>query len=548
MSNEKFKVKFGLAVGDTAVTVDATTGDIVTIGDVSAINYTGETVTINTNAANIGNYPFATPLQIFNYEDSSDIIFTQETFRGRGGSEATVTPLSLGDQMYISEAFGFIGTWGGYDGYLGSLTPGWSYGNKLIQVNNTDTATDGQNAYAQYGYSRANAYWLIESAKNNNSNNHQEQTNLVIDGNNLRFQTLDTTDFFNNIDSNPTIQATTSSFAIKDYIFSASGLLGIPNGINAGDPFLNVFADNFQVIGQTNNQTYLTVQENGGDVIATVSQLRATQPYNNALINFTTQRSVDGINYTPTQNNDTIGEFKFNGNAYTSTTPGVPSGPGASISAYATENWSSTANGTGFYMQAVKTGTLNSYGIINGTTDYLNLSSDNLYLQDHLGTGLVGNKINYNRVYGQWQYDATVTPAASNTAYAYPIASGTQDFANIASVGSTSHIIPGAAGMYKLQFSLQVENSDNGTEHTAYIWWRKNGTDVPSSMGRVTVPKGGATIAGWDNMISSANTTDYWELMYATDDATHISFPYYTATAFGPSTASLFITLVPIGA
>ncbi|CAB4151949.1 hypothetical protein UFOVP592_44 [uncultured Caudovirales phage] len=33
MANEKFKVKFGLAVGDTAATVDGTTGNIYTIGD-----------------------------------------------------------------------------------------------------------------------------------------------------------------------------------------------------------------------------------------------------------------------------------------------------------------------------------------------------------------------------------------------------------------------------------------------------------------------------------------------------------------------------------
>mgnify|MGYP006266890501 CR=1 FL=1 len=35
MSNEKFKVKFGLAVGDTAATVDGTTGDIVTNGSIT---------------------------------------------------------------------------------------------------------------------------------------------------------------------------------------------------------------------------------------------------------------------------------------------------------------------------------------------------------------------------------------------------------------------------------------------------------------------------------------------------------------------------------
>ena len=52
MANEKFKVKFGLAVGDTAATVDGTTGDIVTAGDV-AVN--GGDITTTSTTANIVN-------------------------------------------------------------------------------------------------------------------------------------------------------------------------------------------------------------------------------------------------------------------------------------------------------------------------------------------------------------------------------------------------------------------------------------------------------------------------------------------------------------
>ena len=120
-------------------------------------------------------------------------------------------------------------------------------------------------------------------------------------------------------------------------------------------------------------------------------------------------------------------------------------------------------------------------------------------------------------------------------------------------MNTTSRIVPGAAGMYKLQFSVQVRNDDSAAEHIAYFWWRRNGTDVPGSMGRVGVPKAAGagdalTIAGWDNMIESSNSTDYWELMYAVDDATHIDFPTFTATAFGPATSALFLTLVPVGA
>jgi hypothetical protein len=173
------------------------------------------------------------------------------------------------------------------------------------------------------------------------------------------------------------------------------------------------------------------------------------------------------------------------------------------------------------------------------------LQADALTLKTYAGVNLTGNKITYNRVYGQWQYDTTVTPAAANTAYVFPI--GTADLNNIATVGSTSRVIPGAAGIYNLQFSIQLNNSDNGSDHIAYIWLRKNGVDVSGSMGQVTATKGNATIAGWNYLVSSANTTDYWELAYAVDN-TSLTFPFYASTAFGPSTAALITTLTPVGA
>jgi hypothetical protein len=98
-----------------------------------------------------------------------------------------------------------------------------------------------------------------------------------------------------------------------------------------------------------------------------------------------------------------------------------------------------------------------------------------------------------------------------------------------------------------MQFSVQINNADNGSEHFAYIWLRKNGADVTNSMGRVGVVKNGDNIASWNYMLSSNNTTDYYELAYAVD-STQITFPVYAATAFGPSTATLITTLTPVGA
>ena len=172
------------------------------------------------------------------------------------------------------------------------------------------------------------------------------------------------------------------------------------------------------------------------------------------------------------------------------------------------------------------------------------LKANALTLTDYAGTALVGNKINYSRVYGQWQYNSTITAAAANTAYVFPI--GTPDFSNVASVGSTSRIILGAPGMYNLQFSVQIENGANA-EHIAYIWLRKNGADLANSTGRVTLAKSASTIAGWNFVIDSANTTDYYEIAYAVND-TALIFTNYASTAFCPGTATLVTTVTPIGA
>ena len=210
-----------------------------------------------------------------------------------------------------------------------------------------------------------------------------------------------------------------------------------------------------------------------------------------------------------------------------------------------------TNGGAGFRIRAVPNAvpmnTGNRIELVNHNASSAVYRSDSFTFQTGTGltaTQLTGDKLVYNRVYGQFAYNTTVTPVAANTAYVFPL--GTADISNIVTVGSTSRIIPGAAGIYNLQFSVQVANADNGSEHFAYIWLRKNGTDVTNSMGRVSIVKSGNIISAWNYLISSANTTDYWEIGYAVD-STQVTFPFYTSTAFGPSTAALITTLTPVG-
>jgi hypothetical protein len=255
-----------------------------------------------------------------------------------------------------------------------------------------------------------------------------------------------------------------------------------------------------------------------------------------------------GGNYSPTQSGDVLGGFKYNGQY--SSTSSLSIGSPTVISCQAVENWTSTAQGSSFAVSINKIGTNSNITALNLASDSATFKSDSYTFQDSTGTNVVGSsKINYNRVYGQWQYDATITPAGANTAYAFPFqgTNAVTDFANIASAASTSRIIPGAAGTYRLAFSLQLENTDNAAEHVAYIWWRKNGVDITNSMGRIYVGKQLSVIAAWDNMVQTSNATDYFELMYAVDNVA-LTFPFYAATGFGPATASVFLNLVPVGA
>ena len=152
--------------------------------------------------------------------------------------------------------------------------------------------------------------------------------------------------------------------------------------INTASNFINVFTNNFNVNRNDTGEAMLYLDKNNGKTGLTVMNQRATASSDFALVNFSTFRSSNGSSYTPTQQGDTIGEFKFNGNAYTGTNPGVPLGPCANIGAYATENWTSTKNGAGFYFRAVKTGTLDSVDVINGNATNLNFNASQVFIND----------------------------------------------------------------------------------------------------------------------------------------------------------------------
>jgi hypothetical protein len=145
--------------------------------------------------------------------------------------------------------------------------------------------------------------------------------------------------------------------------------------------------------------------------------------------------------------------------------------------------------------------------------------------------------------YGAFSSYSTQTTTA-NTATLMTLSQ--TDFGNGVSINS-SKITADNAGIYNLQFSVQVQNLDNAPQDV-YIWLRQNGTDITGSTGIVGLPARknpgdpSHDIKGWNYYVQMAagdNIQIYWSTTSA-----NVTIPTYAAsgTPTKPSTASVVAT------
>ena len=122
------------------------------------------------------------------------------------------------------------------------------------------------------------------------------------------------------------------------------------------------------------------------------------------------------------------------------------------------------------------------------------------------------------------------------------------DFSNEVSLQTGSKITVANAGVYNLQFSVQLQNLDNAPQDV-FIWLKQNGTDITGSTGLVGMPARKSAgvpfhdIKGW-NYFLSMNANDYVQIYWST---TNVDVTIQTYAASGtptkPSTASVVATL-----
>jgi len=111
---------------------------------------------------------------------------------------------------------------------------------------------------------------------------------------------------------------------------------------------------------------------------------------------------------------------------------------------------------------------------------------------------------------------AIQTNTGGGTAPVVMIFETTSD-SNEMTIVNNTRITPSHSSEYNIQFSAQLDKTDSG-EDDVDIWFAINGTAVPYSNTRVTMPKNDAkAVASW-NFITPLKDTEYLEIYWYSAD------------------------------
>ena len=155
----------------------------------------------------------------------------------------------------------------------------------------------------------------------------------------------------------------------------------------------------------------------------------------------------------------------------------------------------------------------------------------------------VGDIAEVFRSYGAW---SDSTDQAGSTVAGAVVTYNTQDVTDTVTLVDNSKITVPNTGVYDLQFSMQLRNTDN-QQHESVIWFKVNGTDVPNSATRITVPARknnniyGYAVAAW-NIFLSMNSSDYVEIYWQTSSAL-VTMEHDSAGATYPAIPSVIVTI-----
>lgn len=113
-------------------------------------------------------------------------------------------------------------------------------------------------------------------------------------------------------------------------------------------------------------------------------------------------------------------------------------------------------------------------------------------------------------------------------------------------VADPTKVVHSIAGIYNIQFSLQMLTFDNTIDNVT-IWFRQNGADIPYSAGIATIPSihaggPGTAIISW-NLVTPLNAGDYIQLLFASTTGKTVAATYPPGVSpVHPASPSIILT------
>ena len=149
----------------------------------------------------------------------------------------------------------------------------------------------------------------------------------------------------------------------------------------------------------------------------------------------------------------------------------------------------------------------------------------------------------FQNYHGAFHDNNDQTAGAANTGTL--ITFSTSDITNGVTLVDSSKITVANAGTYNAQFSVQLANADS-QDQDVWVWFKKNGTNVADSGGRVTVVSkhgsiDGHIIAIWNIFITLA-ANDYLQLYWETTN-TNCRIEHIAAANDHPAAPSAIFTI-----
>ena len=179
-------------------------------------------------------------------------------------------------------------------------------------------------------------------------------------------------------------------------------------------------------------------------------------------------------------------------------------------------------------------------------TIFRTLGKDSIFYKKNNITYAIKDSVGTNPApvgyYGAFQDTLTQTAASINTAY--PVNLRVTDLSNGITIANNSKIKIANAGIYNIQFSLQLEKTGGSGNMIADIWLRKNEVNIDGTTGKVVLTgsaNASPIVAAW-NYVIAVSSNDSLELMWATTND-NVVIKASPATSPHPSIPSAILTV-----